>query len=302
MRQALILVLFTAGVANAQTRPDLRVAVTFDDVPGVHMTCRPGAALAMNQQLLAGLARHRIPAAALVVAGRGHCGATDLSRIVDAWIAGGHEIGSHTFTHRDVTQIPLRVYLADIDSAHVRLSAILRPHGKTLRFFRHPFLRVGDTPAKKEGLEAHLRKRGYQVAAVSVDNQEWVFAQAYATAKARGDKQTIDRILPAYYAHLDSSFAYYEGLSERIFKRQIAQILLLHANELNTDHLDDVVRIIRARGYRFVSMSAALSDSAYRRPDRYIGRAGMSWLQRWAIDAKIPFNPEPREPAWLQPR
>ena len=71
-------------------------------------------------------------------------------------------------------------------------------------------------------------------------------------------------------------------------------------DDLNADHLDDVVRMMRARGYRFIPMSAALKDPAYRRPDVYVGSNGISWLQRWALAEKIPFRPEPREPAWLR--
>ncbi len=257
-------------------------------------------ATALNQRLLAKLKRHSIPAAALVVTGPSRCGAHQLPRILAAWRAGGHEIGSHTHSHRDINTLALPVYLRDVDTAHARLTA-MQPRGVRVRYFRHPFLHAGNTVAKKEGLDRHLRANGYQIAVVTIDNQEWVFAEAYADAKKRGDPQKIARILPAYFAHIDSSFAYYEDLTQRLFDRQIPQVLLLHANEINADHFDDVVNVIRRRGYRFVSLRAALHDSAYRRPDKYVGPAGMSWLQRWALDAGIPFKPEPREPAWLRP-
>ena len=161
---------------------------------------------------------------------------------------------------------------------------------------------AGNTAAKKEGLDRHLRSKGYHIAVVTVDNQEWVFAEAYAKAKQRGVRQRMDSIVVAYLAHIDASFAYYEDLTQRLFQHQIPQVLLLHANELNADHFDDVVRVIRARGYRFVSLRDALQDPAYRRVDKYVGPAGMSWLQRWALDAKVAFEPEPREPGWLRTR
>ena len=299
MRYALLLILVTATVVRAQHPATRQVAVTFDDVPGVQMRCTPGAARAVNRKLLDGLARHRVPAAALVVTGPGRCAAAELDRLVDDWLTAGHEVGSHTRTHRDINRLSLAAYLSDVDAAHARLDPMLRRRGQRLQFFRHPFLHAGDTPAKKEGLARHLKAKGYQIAAVTVDNQEWVFADAYTRAQARQDSAMLRRILPAYLAHLDSSFAYYEELSQRVFQRQIPQILLLHANELNADHLDDVVRMMRARGYRFIPMSTALQDPAYRHPDQYVGTNGISWLQRWALARKIPFRPEPREPAWL---
>jgi peptidoglycan/xylan/chitin deacetylase (PgdA/CDA1 family) len=296
MRYAVFLALITTPLFG-QTRQDLRVAVTFDDVPSVAVArCD---ARALNERLLAKIKRNRMPAAALVVTGPARCGADQLAPIVGMWLTAGHEVGSHTHTHNDINRMSLAAYLADVDRAHQRLSGIMSRHGKRLEYFRYPFLHAGDTPAKQAGLARHLGAKGYMIAVVTVDNQEWVFAEAYVRAKRQNDSAMIRKILQAYYAHIDSSFAYYERLSDRLFKRQIPQVLLLHANEINADHLDDVARTIRARGYRFISLSEALADSAYRRPDTYVGPAGMSWLQRWALAAGVRFPPEPREPAWL---
>jgi peptidoglycan/xylan/chitin deacetylase (PgdA/CDA1 family) len=301
MRLVLVLVCAHAAAAAAQQSGHRQVAVTFDDVPSVAVSrCTAGAARALNQRLLQAIARNGMPATALVVTGPDRCGADQLDVIVNAWLDAGHEVGSHTFGHRDINTVPTAVYLADVERAHERLTPLLSARGRQLRYFRHPFLHTGATRARKDSLDRYLSGRGYRVAPVTIDNQEWVFAEAYARAKRAADSARVARILPAYLAHLDSSFAYYEGLSQRMFRRQIPQVLLLHANELNADHLDDVARLLRRRGYRFVSLQTALQDSAYRQPDRYVGPSGLSWLQRWALQRGIAFTREPREPSWLR--
>src|SRR5688572_25268107 len=177
MRCICMLGLLAAAAAQAQEPRELSVAVTFDDVPSVAVArCAPGSARALNDRLLAAIRRNRMPAAALVVAGPGRCGAEDLDAIVNAWLRAGHEVGSHTFTHRDFNTLSLPAYLADVDRAHDRLSTILSARGQRLRYFRYPLLHAGHTRARKDALSAHLRRKSYEIAVVTIDNQEWVFA------------------------------------------------------------------------------------------------------------------------------
>jgi peptidoglycan-N-acetylglucosamine deacetylase len=300
MRLVRALGLLVPATLMAQ-QPPKAVAITFDDVPGVALAhCAGKRAVRLNETLLGTLERNDIPAAALVVTGAGRCGARDLTRIVNMWLDAGHIVGSHTHSHPDFNTTSLATYSDDVTRADELLNAALRRRGKTLQYFRYPGLHAGNTHAKKSGLDRFLASKRYRIAVVTIDNQEWVYAEAYAKAKARNDTARIKRILPAYFEHLDSSFAYYEDLTQRLFNRQIPQVLLLHANEINADHLEDVLRLIRRRGYGFVSLDQAMSDSAYRRPDTYIGPRGLSWLQRWALAAGVPFAQEPREHKWIR--
>lgn len=62
--------------------------------------------------------------------------------------------------------------------------------------------------------------------------------------------------------------------------REVDHILLLHANALNADHLGALLDALKKDGAEFVSVDAALKDEVYRRPDRYAGGLGISWLYR----------------------
>jgi len=100
-------------------------------------------------------------------------------------------------------------------------------------------------------------------------------------------------------AHLEEAVAFYERLSMDVFGREIPQVLLLHANLLNAEHVGRVIDMLVGRGYTFVSLPQALSDSAYSRKDAYVGSRGLSWIQRWALDASVKVPPEPREAEWV---
>jgi hypothetical protein len=81
----------------------------------------------------------------------------------------------------------------------------------------------------------------------------------------------------------------------------MAQTLLIHANFINSDYLDDLIEMFRRRGYRFVTLEEALKDDAYRLPDTYIGPAGISWLHRWAREKGREFilPDEPKVPEFV---
>ena len=48
------------------------------------------------------------------------------------------------------------------------------------------------------------------------------------------------------------------------------------------------------------TLDEALDDPAYQSEDAYAGRAGMSWLQRWAITRRVPFESEPLVDPWVE--
>ena len=157
----------------------------------------------------------------------------------------------------------------------------------------------GETRAKKDSIEAFLRHRGYVVAPVTVDSDEWVFAAAYARAHERRDEATRARLRETYLAWFEAVVAHYEGWSREVLGYEPPQILLLHANLLNADAFGDLAAIFRRRGYRFVSLGEALSDPAYGRPDLYVGRYGSSWLHRWARGDGREVRWEPGAPDWV---
>jgi len=76
-------------------------------------------------------------------------------------------------------------------------------------------------------------------------------------------------------------------------------VLLIHVSQLNADCMPELLKMMEHRGYRFVSLEAALKDDTYRLPDTYSGKGGISWLHRWSASRGIPNKGEPDEPTWI---
>jgi peptidoglycan-N-acetylglucosamine deacetylase len=296
-----------AGAQSKSSSESVRreIAVTFDDIPGVAMLrsqrCNRNAFAEVNRKLLRKVAEHRIPATGLVVEGR-LCERerSGLPGILKMWLDAGHELGNHTFSHEDLNNTPLARYQADVIRGESLTSALLKERGKRLRYFRHPFLHAGKDLATKRAFEKFLTSRGYRIAPVTIDNQEWVFAEVYAMARERGDEATAKRVADSYIAYMEDIFDFFERRAVEVVGREIRQVLLLHVNPLNADYLDELARMMRRRGYAFVSLDRALQDPAYRLADTYAGMMGLSWIHRWGLTKGMTLREEPREPEFIR--
>lgn len=279
--------------------PDRTVALTFDDLPGPgRFRCDAGQVLDVSRHLIGALAAAKAPAAVFVTTNNICDQIRDrmLGPVVELWQQAGAAVGNHGHRHLDLSRVPLQQYLADIGLA----DNLLRRAGHfTPRYFRHNFLHAGPDSATANGLDRWLERHGYTVAPVTVDNNEWIYAGAYAKALVRGDSAMMRRLVPAYLEHIDRSFAFAESVSVRVVGEEIPQILLLHANDINRDHLGEVLRLIERRGYRFISLEEALRHPAYRRRSYYVGTKGLSWLLRWSRDPAVWRMELPAVPAWV---
>lgn len=313
MRPALALVLAAAAtligfVPNAaladQARATRTIALTFDDLPGVATAvgnCDEDGWHDFNSRMVASITDNRVPALGLVTPGNvcDELRARLLPPLLNAWLDAELELGNHSLSHRDLNDLAADEFIADLD----RTTRLVRPltdaRGSSFKYFRYPYLHAGDDEHTKRAVENALDDRNLTNAPVTIDNQEWVFARVYATAKRRGDDATMQRVGSAYVPYMESVVAFFEEHSVRVLGYEPPQVLLLHANELNADYLTPLVAMLRTRGYTLVSMDTAMRDPAYRRPDTYVGPAGISWLHRWAAAEGMDYVSEPREPEWI---
>ena len=303
MKFLLLLILFFANVADAQISTR-EVAITIDDLPVVSTRRDLKNRQEITKKLLGHIRKAKIPAIGFVNENKLYDGdkrnkdSIDLLRL---WVNDGLELGNHTFSHRSLNQIPLEDYEDDLLKGQTITSELLASKKKQIRYFRHPFLQTGRTMDIKANFDKFLAANGYTIAPISFDNADYIFSRAYDNAFDKNDHDLMKRVGEAYVPYMRAKLEYWERQSMRLFGREIKQTLLIHANFINSDYLDDLALMFRTRGYKFVSLEGALKDEAYRLPDTYIGPAGISWLHRWALERGKEFivSDEPKVPEFV---
>lgn len=272
-----------------------QVAITIDDLPrgGDGGPYDLAGVRAMTTKLLHPFREQRIPVIGFVNTGRTELDPQGLQEILNLWLDAGAELGNHSNSHLDINSVPLDVYTADIVRGEAAIRQALAPRAKTLEFYRHPYLHTGSTQEIKKGLQDFLDQRGYRVAPVTLDNADYAFAVAYLQPELRS------RVRREYVPYMESTVEFFERRSVEILGREIPQVLLIHANEMNADLMPELLGMFRSRGYRFITLTAALADPAYRTPEEYAGRAGSSWLHRWSSTKGMAPKNEPDPADWV---
>lgn len=293
----LLCVLFSAFIVNAQ-KTNRFIAVTIDDLPVVAKNSNLKTRQEITRKLLSHITKARVPAVGFVNERKLY---TDEKRVeaeidlLKKWLDSGLELGNHTFSHMSLHDNPLEKYEADILKGEIITKELLAGKNQKIRYFRHPYLWTGLDLETKAKLAKFLREHNYTIAPVTIDNADYIFARAYDNAIEKNDKQLQKQIGAAYVPYLEAKTDYWERQSVELFGREIKQIMLLHANSINSDYFDDVAKMLKRRNYKFVTLEEALKDEAYQLPDTFTRRNGISWLHRWAL-AKGRENILPDEP------
>ncbi len=303
---ALLLVL-TTSAAFAQTAPARSVAITIDDMPAVVAAYKPKRELketrAINEGLLAAFKRHHVPATGLVnEATVEEDGLTkENAEILELWLKDGMTLGNHTFSHPSFSDLTLEQFEKNTIDGERTIAPLLAKYGQKLRFFRYPFNNTGGTHEKKVAFEKFLAGRGYEIATCTIENMDWAYNTIYEDALDRHDHKRAGTVRKDYLHFTAQAIDGYTKMARDAFGREIPHVMLMHANRLNQDSMDDVLKIFEQRGFHFVSLAEAQSDPAYRTPDEFEKSYGWMWQQRWAITKHVKVDPRdaPDPPKWV---
>jgi peptidoglycan-N-acetylglucosamine deacetylase len=236
-----------------------KLALSLDDAPFL----RPSpllAAPAQHEAMRKALKDRKVRA--ILFANGIHGGDTPEGQaILRAWGEAGHLIANHSYSHWDLNRedVTLEAYEADL----LREEALIRDlPGFTLRY-RYPFLRAGNTAAKRDGFYAFLKARGVAIGHVSIDTADWLLDERLRTRLEKDPKADLALYREFYLKHLWACARFYDAWSREVFGREIPHVILMHCRLLNGLFLGDVIDFFRAKGWTWIDPATAFMDPVY---------------------------------------
>ena len=269
-----------AGPACAQS-----LALSFDDGFNPHDSTQ---AAAWNAEILRALADGHVQAI-LYPAGRNVDSPEGLALVKD-WGLAGHAIGNHTYNHRSLgaREMTLPLFIADVERNQALLAAL---PGWTSRL-RFPYLKEGDTAAKRDGMRAWLAAHAYGSGAVSIDASDWYYDERYGHGwggiPVPSHGRSVRPTSPTYGTARSTT----TGLSQRLLGAARNMCLLLHTRRINAEFLPDIIAMFRARGWTIISPAEAYTDPLYaRQPTTLPAGESILWSLAKQVEVQRPALP-----------
>jgi peptidoglycan/xylan/chitin deacetylase (PgdA/CDA1 family) len=255
---ALLLLPLAACATSAPEPSGKRIALTFDDVPR-----GPGAFLSQEERtrrLIGALRSARVRQAAFFV-NPGFLENPERAggeQRIAAYVAAGHVLANHSWSHPRLNAMSADAYLADID----RAEQWLRGRQGRRPWFRFPFLDEGGSDkAKRDAVRAGLAARGLRNGYVTVDGSDWNIERLTVDAVRAGKRIDMDALRDLYVETHVEAAEFYDALARRTIGRSPAHVLLLHETDLAALYVTDLVAALRARGWEIVTADEAYRDS-----------------------------------------
>lgn len=232
------------------------IAITIDDLPLVASKMNTPAnqqrSIDRFERIIQTLKDNDVPATGFVIAGAIEKGQW---KFLEDFRNAGFSLGNHTYSHYNLNQKSTEKYIADID----RADKILTPIMTNPRYFRFPYLAEGNG-LKKQEVADYLAEKNYHVATVTIDSKDFEFNEQLYKIPYRAREQYItSKMKPRYLAYIWQQTLKAE---KRTRGEPVKQILLIHANILNSYLLGDVIAMYKKNGYKFITLTDALKNPA----------------------------------------
>ncbi len=253
MASLILMLAVSSSMAFAQNR---EITITIDDLPFVGSTHnKPGNLRREHERfmnMMNALIEYKVPATGFVISGTIE---KDQWQLLQQFHDEGFVIGNHTHRHKNLNTSNAESYIEDIE----RTDKVLAPLMPGKKFFRYPYLAEG-AGDKKEQVRRFLAENNYIIAPVTVDTKDFKFNAQILAIHWRSRPNHLERIKRNYLSYIWKQTLRAERIAENKYGKPMPQILLIHANYLNSHVMADIIELYKQNGYTFISLEKALNE------------------------------------------
>jgi peptidoglycan/xylan/chitin deacetylase (PgdA/CDA1 family) len=246
------------GIGFSAAKGSPEVAITIDDFNwNKSLRLSPDE---RNRAILQALRSHGNLKAALFVACRNV--ESDKGReLLGEWDRAGHLIANHSFSHKYLNSknVTAEVFTADI----AKCDEIIRSYPHFQKLFRFPYLKEGDTAAKRDAVRTFLEQNGYRIGHVTIDASDWAIEDRLSSRLTKDPAADAQPYRDFYLSHMWERATYYDDLARKVLGRSVKHTILMHYNLLNALFLGDLLDMFKSKGWRLIDAQEAFKDPVF---------------------------------------
>jgi peptidoglycan-N-acetylglucosamine deacetylase len=274
-----LIILIAAGLTCITWKPQPveadkpHIAFSFDDGNPRDILTYKGSD--WNHMIVEHLKRNHINAA-WFVAGKGVDNAKGKT-LLYKWNEAGNVLANHTYSHLNYnnSQITCTRFVNDI----FHCDSLLSGYTNYKKIFRYPYLKTGNTIAKRDSLRAFLQDQCYRQGWVTIDASDWYVNSRLIERLKADSRADITGFREFYINHILERARYYNTLSIELNHRQIRHVVLLHFNLTSALFLGDLIDRLKKEGWEIDNYTDAMKDPVYNElPEAMPSEQSLIWL------------------------
>lgn len=262
-----------SGIAVSATKSSPEIAITIDDFNwNKSLRLSPDE---RNRAILQALRSHGDLKAAVFVACR-NAESDKGKELLREWDQAGHLIANHSFSHKYLNSknVTAEVFTADI----AKCDEIIRSYPNFQKLFRFPYLKEGDTAAKRDAVRAFLEQNGYHIGHVSIDASDWAIDDRLSSRLAKDPAADVQPYRDFYLSHMWERAQYYDDLARKVLGRSVKHTILMHYNLLNALFLGDLLDMFKSKRWKLIDAQEAFKDPVFQaRPKNVPAGESIIW-------------------------
>jgi len=253
---AIAFALGRAKGSSAASSP--QVAITMDDFTWSANTVRLTAD-ERNRAILAALGAHAVKAALFVRTS--NIDNDEGKALLKNWDTAAHLIGNHTYSHWSYNSP--RITSTAFEQDILRSEKLLTDFPRFQKIFRFPYLKEGDTAAKRDAMRSFLVAHGYRTGHVTIDASDWVVDDRLRKRLTKDPAANLVPYRDFYLAHMWDRALYYDDLSRKVLGRTVKHTILTHFNLLNALFLGDLMQMFKSKDWELIDAEDSFTDPIF---------------------------------------